>query len=51
MTARVWRRDIAPESAFSSMRERVEELGGSCTIEARPSGGTVVTAVLPLGGL
>jgi two-component system, NarL family, sensor kinase len=31
-----------------SMRERAEELGGSCTIEARPEGGTLVVARLPL---
>ena len=31
-----------------SMRERAEELGGSCTIEARPEGGTLVVACLPL---
>jgi signal transduction histidine kinase len=31
-----------------SMRERAEELGGSCKVEALPSGGTSVRAVLPL---
>ncbi|GAC1300961.1 MAG: hypothetical protein NVSMB27_41310 [Ktedonobacteraceae bacterium] len=31
-----------------SMRERAEELGGTCSIEARPGGGTVVSACLPL---
>ena len=31
-----------------SMRERAEELGGTCTIEARPGGGTVVRACFPL---
>ncbi|GAC1436438.1 MAG: hypothetical protein NVSMB54_37040 [Ktedonobacteraceae bacterium] len=31
-----------------SMRERAEELGGTCRIEARPGGGTVVSACLPL---
>ncbi|GAC1686472.1 MAG: hypothetical protein PVS3B3_07830 [Ktedonobacteraceae bacterium] len=31
-----------------SMRERAEELGGTCRIEARPGGGTVVSAYLPL---
>ena len=30
-----------------SMRERAEELGGTCTIEAPPSGGTRVVAELP----
>ena len=31
-----------------SMRERAEELGGTCIIEARPEGGTVVRACFPL---
>jgi signal transduction histidine kinase len=31
-----------------SMRERAEELGGSCVVEASPEGGTRVRAVLPL---
>ncbi|HET7480185.1 MAG TPA: histidine kinase [Rubrobacteraceae bacterium] len=31
-----------------SMRERAEELGGSCKVGAAPSGGTSVRAVLPL---
>jgi two-component system, NarL family, sensor kinase len=31
-----------------SMRERAEELGGTCLVEARPSGGTRVRARLPL---
>jgi signal transduction histidine kinase len=30
------------------MRERAEELGGTCTIEALPQGGTGVIARLPL---
>jgi two-component system NarL family sensor kinase len=34
---------------LSSMRERAAELGGSCTVEAPPSGGTRVRAYLPLG--
>ena len=33
-----------------SMRERAEELGGVCTVEARPGGGTQVLARLPLPG-
>jgi signal transduction histidine kinase len=33
---------------MSSMRERAEELGGSCTVTPRPEGGTVVRAILPL---
>lgn len=39
--------DYEPGVGLSSMRERAEELGGSCTIEAVPSGGTRVTALLP----
>ena len=31
-----------------SMRERATELGGSFTIEARPAGGTLVRALLPV---
>jgi signal transduction histidine kinase len=31
-----------------SMRERAEELGGSCLVTAQPEGGTVVIAHLPL---
>ena len=34
---------------LSSMRERAAELGGSCEIEAVPSGGTRVRACLPCG--
>ena len=33
---------------LSSMRERAEELGGTCSIEALPDGGTIVLARLPL---
>jgi signal transduction histidine kinase len=32
-----------------SMRERAAELGGSCSIERSPAGGTLVRAVIPLG--
>lgn len=32
-----------------SMRERAEEIGGSCRVERRPGGGTVVVAELPHG--
>jgi signal transduction histidine kinase len=35
---------------WDSMRERAAELGGSCTVAARPEGGTVVRAVLPFHG-
>ena len=33
---------------MSSMRERAEELGGSCEVEAVPSGGTRVLARIPI---
>jgi signal transduction histidine kinase len=33
---------------LSSMHERAEELGGTCTVEALPEGGTRVLARLPL---
>jgi signal transduction histidine kinase len=33
---------------LTSMRERAEELGGSCTVAPRPGGGTIVSAQLPL---
>jgi len=32
---------------LSSMRERAEELGGTCVVEAIPAGGTRVRAELP----
>ena len=43
----------SPTSAASgvgigSMRERAEELGGTCTVSAAPGGGTQVAARLPL---
>ena len=41
--------DVSPGVGLTSMRERAAELGGTCTIEARPGTGTRVTAVLPLG--
>ena len=34
---------------LASMRERAAELGGSCTIEVPPTGGTRVRACLPVG--
>lgn len=35
---------------LAAMRERADELGGSCTIEPRPGGGTAVLARLPVQG-
>src|SRR5215467_754574 len=35
---------------LTSMRERAEELGGSCTLRPRPGGGSIVSAHLPLTG-
>ena len=35
---------------LTSMRERAEELGGSCTLQPRPGGGSIVSARLPLAG-
>ena len=32
---------------LTSMRERAEELGGSCTIDSSQGGGTLVSAMLP----
>jgi len=37
-----------PGVGLNSMRERAEELGGSCRIVAGKNGGTQVTAVLPI---
>jgi len=34
---------------LGAMRERANELGGSCTTQARAGGGTCVAAALPLG--
>jgi signal transduction histidine kinase len=33
---------------LASMRERAAELGGSCTVERAPGGGTIVRAHLPV---
>ncbi|WP_449065689.1 sensor histidine kinase, partial [Planomonospora algeriensis] len=38
-----------PGVGLASMRERTAEVGGTCAVQARPGGGTVVTARLPLG--
>jgi signal transduction histidine kinase len=40
---------IKPGVGLRSMRERAEELGGSCVIERRSNGGTRVLACLPIG--
>lgn len=40
--------DAQPGVGLNSMRERAAELGGACVIEARPEGGTRVSARLPL---
>jgi signal transduction histidine kinase len=40
--------DVRHGVGLLSMRERAEELGGSLTVSARPSGGTVVLARLPV---
>jgi signal transduction histidine kinase len=42
-------RENQPGVGLSSMRERAEELGGTCRIESLPQGGTRVLARLPLG--
>lgn len=39
---------VRPGVGMSSMRERAEELGGSCSIESVPEGGTVVRAHFPV---
>ena len=43
--------DHRPGVGLRSMRERAEELGGSCEIEAVPGGGTRVRARLPYAPL
>lgn len=44
------RPDTRAGVGLTSMRERAAELGGTCVIEPRPSGGTRVVARLPLAG-
>lgn len=41
--------DAAAGTGSRSMRERAEEVGGSCEMSAAPDGGTCVHALLPLG--
>jgi signal transduction histidine kinase len=43
------RPDARVGTGLLSMRERAEELGGTCFVYARPEGGTRVLARLPLG--
>jgi signal transduction histidine kinase len=38
-----------PGVGLFSMRERAEELGGKCTVESPPGGGTRVLTHLPVG--
>jgi len=40
---------ITPGVGLRSMRERAEELGGSCVIERSVTGGTRILAHLPIG--
>lgn len=40
--------DLREGVGLSSMRERAAEVGGTCTIERRPGGGTIVRAELPI---
>ncbi|MGI8808455.1 MAG: sensor histidine kinase [Acidimicrobiales bacterium] len=40
--------DHVPGVGLASMCERARQLGGTCTVEARPGGGTVVRASLPI---
>jgi signal transduction histidine kinase len=42
--------DVQAGVGLLSVRERAAELGGSTDVSCPPSGGTVVRAVLPLGG-
>jgi signal transduction histidine kinase len=41
-------REVRAGVGMASMRERAEELGGMCAVAALPTGGTCVTARLPL---
>jgi signal transduction histidine kinase/ligand-binding sensor domain-containing protein len=40
--------DLVPGQGIANMRRRAEALGGTCMIEDRPGGGTVVTFEVPL---
>jgi two-component system, NarL family, sensor kinase len=41
-------RDLRAGVGITSMRERAEELGGTCVIESLPNQGTRVTVRLPI---
>lgn len=41
--------DFSPGVGITSMRERARELGGDCTHQDRPEGGTSVRARIPIG--
>jgi signal transduction histidine kinase len=38
----------APGAGLVNMRDRLDAVGGTVTVESRPGAGTTVTAVLPL---
>jgi signal transduction histidine kinase len=42
--------DVHAGIGMSAMRERAAELGGNFRVEARAGGGTIVVAMLPMGG-
>ncbi|MHA6507907.1 sensor histidine kinase [Tessaracoccus sp. Y1736] len=42
--------DLHAGVGITGMRERAAELGGACTVEPRPDGGTLLRAVLPMAG-
>lgn len=41
--------DHVPGVGLASMCDRASELGGTCSVEPRPGGGTIVRAWLPIG--
>lgn len=41
--------EYVPGVGLASMCERAREIGGTCEVETRPGGGTVVLATLPIG--
>ena len=36
------------ESGLRNIRERAEKLGGTCTVESSPAGGTTISWTVPL---